>query len=54
MVALQRPNVVRLAEVVPREDLDDIDLRARLDDGFPAFDVKVLVGEEDPLTKQSL
>lgn len=36
LIALNRPNIMTLAVVVPSHDLDDIDLVSRGDEGFPA------------------
>lgn len=36
LIALDRPNVMTLAVIVPSHDLDDIDLVSRGDEGFPA------------------
>ena len=42
--ALDGPDVVRLAVVVPGDDLDDVDLGSRGDEVFPAGGVEVGVG----------
>lgn len=49
LVALDRPNVVRLAIIVPCQDLDDVELVPGVKDGFPALGVQMLIRQKDEL-----
>lgn len=47
--ALDRPNIVRFAIIIPSKNLNNIKLVSTGNDGFPTLCVQVLVREEDPL-----
>ena len=49
LVALDGTDVVRLAVVVPGNDLDDVDFGAVADDGLPTLVVQVVVRHVNPL-----
>ena len=51
--ALDRADVVRLAVVVPVENLHDVDLIAVRNQGLPSRIVGPIVSEIDPLRKRS-
>ena len=48
-LAVLGPDVVRLAEVVPGADLNEVDLVAVGDKGLPARDPEVLIAVENEL-----
>lgn len=52
LAPLNRANIVRLAIVVPGQNLDDINCVSSLDKRLPALGVKMLVRQEDELQNQ--
>lgn len=46
---LNRPNIMTLAVIVPCNDLHDINLVSRCDEGFPTGRIEVRVGVIDEL-----
>lgn len=53
LIALNRPNIMTLAVIVPSHDLDDIDLVSRGDEGFPAGRIEVRVCVVDELSNNT-
>jgi hypothetical protein len=49
LVALYRTNIMRLSEIIPRNDLYEIYLVADLDQRFPPSSVQVIIAEVNPL-----